>query len=469
MEVRSQYFAEGVRAALKDPQLQRALSEATGRLREQRAEAFASFPPGDALRAEARRIKLETLASLEQQLEIFAERFEARGGVLHRAADADEACRIVIDLVRARGGRLAVKSKSMTSEEIALNEALEAAGVETLETDLGEYIIQLAGEAPSHIIVPAIHKSVRDVAELFREHHGSDAGLRHEALTREARKRLREAFLRADVGITGANFAVAETGSLAIVENEGNVRMATSLPRLHIAVMGMEKVIPDLASLAVFLRILARSATGQKMTSYVSLVSGPRRSDEEDGPEELHLVVLDNGRSRLLADPELREALACIRCGACLNACPVYQHAGGHAYGWVYPGPIGAVINPSLVGHEKAGALPFASSLCGACREVCPVGIDLPRLLLAQRARVVESGRGPGGRAGRLLLGLYSALARRPFLYRGAARLARWATRPWVRGDAIPRLPGLGAWTRTRDLPAPARRSFRERWEERHG
>jgi len=469
MEVRSQHFAEGAREALEDPRLQRALAEATGRLRDQRAEAFASFAPGDALRAEARRIKLETLAHLEEHLETFTERFEARGGVLHRAADADEACRVVVDLVRARGVRLAVKSKSMTSEEIALNDALEAAGVETLETDLGEYIIQLAGEAPSHIIVPAIHKSVGDVASLFREHHKSEAAEKHEDLTREARERLREAFLRADVGITGANFAIAETGSLAIVENEGNVRMATSLPRLHIAIVGMEKLVPDLSSLAVFLRILARSATGQKMTSYVSLVSGPRRSGEEDGPEELHVVVLDNGRSQLLADPELRESLACIRCGACLNACPVYQHAGGHAYGWVYPGPIGAVINPSLVGHEKAGVLPFASSLCGACREVCPVGIDLPRLLLAQRARVVQSGNGPGGGGGRLFTRLAAFVLARPRLYRGAARLARWVSLPWVRGESIRRLPGLGAWTRTRDFPAPARQSFRERWEKRDG
>jgi len=464
-DARAGAFADEARAALTDAKLQRALSGATARLREQRALAFAGFDAGDRLRDEARRIKLATLDRLDEHLARFAERLEERGGVVHWAADAAEARAIILGLIEARGARRVVKSKSMTSEEIDLGAALEAAGIESVETDLGEYIIQLAREAPSHIIVPAIHKTRGDVADLFVRHHGTPRREEPEALTAEARQRLRGTFLRAEVGITGANFAISEAGALAIVENEGNVRLTTGLPRCHIALVGMEKLIPDLSSLAVFLRVLARSATGQKMTSYVSLLSGPRRPDEEDGPDELHVVLLDNGRSRLLADPVLRESLACIRCGACLNACPVYEHAGGHAYGWVYPGPIGAVINPTLVGHERAGALPFASTLCGACREVCPVRIDLPHLLLAQRERVIRA----GGRSARgsWAARIFAAVMARPGLYARLGCWVSWTTRGLARSGRIRWLPGLEAWTRDRDLPAPARRSFRALFEER--
>jgi L-lactate dehydrogenase complex protein LldF len=378
--------------------------------------------------------------------------------------DGAEACQIVIDLARRYGVRLAVKGKSMTTEEIGLNDALDKAGVEPVETDLGEYIIQLAGDTPSHIIAPAIHKTKKDVSELFVRKLGSPLLEKHEELTNEARRHLRDRFRRADLGITGVNFAVAETGTIAVVENEGNVRLSTSLPGVHIAIMGMEKVIPDLASLAIFLRILSRSATGQKMSSYVSLVTGPRREYEEDGPEAFHLVILDNGRSRLLADPVLRESLYCVRCGACLNACPVYRHVGGHAYGWVYSGPIGSVITPSFVGHHRARELPFASSLCGSCRDVCPVRIDLPHLLLEQRKNVVEGPKSATKRLERIGVRLFTYVTSSERRYRWASRLNYWLSRPFARAGRIRWEPGLSQWTRFRDFPAPARRTFRDRW-----
>ncbi|HEX9730861.1 MAG TPA: lactate utilization protein B, partial [Thermoanaerobaculia bacterium] len=329
MNVSSERFSANVRRALGDERLQDALAQATGRFQEARALAFDAYPEGEALRDLARDVKVHTIGSLDRYLGELADSVERTGGVVHWAADAAEARQIVVDLARAYDARLAVKSKSMTTEEIALNEALEAAGVETVETDLGEFIVQLAGETPSHIIAPAIHKTREDVTELFAARLGSPRLERHDELTREARRLLRQRFRRAGIGISGVNFAVAATGTVVIVENEGNARLSTSLPRVHVAVMGMEKVVPDLASLAVFLKVLARSATGQKASSYVSLITGPRRGGEEDGPERFHLVILDNGRSRLLADPELREALHCIRCGACLNVCPIYRHAGG--------------------------------------------------------------------------------------------------------------------------------------------
>ncbi|MEE9280151.1 MAG: LutB/LldF family L-lactate oxidation iron-sulfur protein [Myxococcota bacterium] len=467
MELSANRFAANAREALADGELQRALGGATQRLSLARHDAFADFPEGEALRTRAREIKRRTLDRLDGYLEELATSVEARGGTVHWASDAAEAREIVLGLARERGARVAVKSKSMTTEEIALNEALAAAGIEPVETDLGEYILQIAEESPSHIIAPAIHKTKDQISDLFAEKHGTARRERHEEITREARGVLRRRFLEADLGITGVNFAVAETGSIAIVENEGNARLSTSLPRCHIAVMGMEKVIPDLDSLAVFLRILARSATGQKMSSYVSLITGPRREGEEDGPAELHLVILDNGRSAILADPVLRESLYCIRCGACLNVCPVYKHAGGHAYGWVYPGPIGAVVTPSLVGHARAAPLPFASSLCGACREVCPVRIDLPHLLLAQREKVLALTRAkPGERA---LVSAFALAMRFPALYRMASRLARWLSIPFAREGQLRRAPLLSAWTRTRDLPAPARETFRQRWRRSRG
>lgn len=471
MPTTSRDFLANARVALGDDALQAAYGKATARFQTGRAAAFEAYPEGEALRDHARAVKAHVIEHLDLYLERFADAAEAAGARLHFAVDAAEARAVILDIARRHDARRVVKSKSMTTEEIELNAALEADGREVVETDLGEYILQLAGETPSHIIAPAIHKTKEEVADLFAEKHAAPRRETVDEMTREAREMLRERFRRADLGVSGVNFAVAETGAIAIVENEGNARLATSLPRVHVAVMGMEKIVPDLAALGVFLKILARSATGQKMSSYVSLLTGPKKVDEEDGPDELHVVVLDNGRSRLLADPELREALYCIRCGACLNVCPVYRHAGGHSYGSVYSGPIGAVITPSLVDPASAapsiaGQLPFASSLCGACREVCPVRIDLPRLLLEQRRRVVAAPRragAPGGFGERLALRVYVFCMRSPRRYSWALRLASLVARPFARAQWW-RPPGLGGWTRARDLPVPARRTFRERW-----
>ncbi len=463
-------FSDRVRRTLGDSQLQNALGRAITRFDSHRRETFATFPEGEALRDLARDLKARTLADLDRYLLELSDSVEQAGGHVHWAADAAEARRIVVDLAASYDARRVVKSKSMTTEEVGLNPALEEAGVETVETDLGEYIIQLAGETPFHIIAPALHKTKEEVTELFTEKLGSPRLTRIEELTMEARRHLRDRFRRADLGISGVNFAVADTGTVVVVENEGNARLATSLPKVHIAVMGMEKVIPDLEALAVYLRILARSATGQKMSSYVSLITGPRRDGEEDGPEAFHLVVLDNGRSRLLADPELHESLACIRCGACLNVCPVYRYAGGHSYGWVYSGPIGAVITPTLIGREHAPELPFASSLCGACREVCPVRIDLPRMLLAQRRKIRA---GPTDKTGeRWLVRLFAATMASEARYRWAGRALYMFSRlfgstdGWWRPPAL-LSPFLRGWTRLRDLPAPAGESFRRRWQKR--
>ena len=457
-------FPERAGAALKDTFLQEALTIATTKFIDLRKESFAGFPAGEALRDRARAIKEATLQHLDVHLERLADNVERLGGTVHWAATGEEAREIVLRLFHDRGVRMAVKSKSMATEEIDLNEALEHAGITPVETDLGEYIIQLAHEKPSHIIAPAIHKTKGQVAELFsRELHGEFAA-DPEILTAVARKALREKFLQADMGITGANFAVADTGTVVLVTNEGNGRMVTSLPRVHVAVMGVEKVIPSMTDLAVFLAILAKSATGQKLSVYTSLVNGPRRGGELEGPEEFHLVLLDNGRVRQIAGP-LRESLNCLRCGACLNVCPVYRQIGGHAYGYTYPGPIGILLTAMLNGSESVKDLAHASSLCGACADACPVRIDIPRMLIELRKDVSEGGIAPWSE--RLVFRAFGWLLRRPALYRLGARLGRLAQAPLARGGRIRRVPlFFGEWTRTRDLPAIAPRTFQERWAE---
>ena len=457
-------FRQRADRALGDRFLQEALTIATTKFITLRREAFAELPEGDALRDQARAIKEATLQRLDHWLERLVERIEARGGRVHYATSAEEARTIVLDIARRSGARLAVKSKSMATEEIQLNEALEAAGITPVETDLGEYIIQLAHERPSHIIAPAIHKTKGQVAELFARELGREALPDPEVLTRIARTELREKFLQADLGISGANFAVAETGTVVLVTNEGNGRMVTSLPRVHVAVMGVEKVIPSMSDLAVFLAILAKSATGQKLSVYTSLVNGPRRGGELEGPEEFHLVLLDNGRIRQIAGP-LREALYCLRCGACLNVCPVYRQIGGHAYGYTYPGPIGILLTAMLNGPGSVTDLAHASSLCGACADACPVRIDIPRMLVELRREVDERALAPRGE--RALFRALGMVLTRPQLYRAATRIARLLQRPLARGGRIRWLPlMLGEWTRTRDLPAVAPRTFQERWAE---
>jgi L-lactate dehydrogenase complex protein LldF len=456
-------FSARAAAALDDRQLQEALAIATTRFIGLRREAFAGFPEGDALRDRARAIKEATLLRLDEHLGRLADQVERRGGHVHWASTADEAREVILRLCRDRGVRMAVKSKSMATEEIELNEALLRAGVTPVETDLGEYIIQLAHEKPSHIIAPAIHKTKGQVADLIsavaRERLPADA----EALTAAARRLLREKFLQAEMGITGANFAVAETGTVVLVTNEGNGRMVTSLPRIHVALMGIDKVIPSLGDLVVFLAILARSATGQTLSVYTTLVRGPRGPGELDGPDEFHLVLMDNGRSGQIAGP-LREALYCLRCGACLNVCPVYRQIGGHAYGHTYPGPIGILLTAMLQGTAAVGDLAHASSLCGACKDVCPVRIDIPRMLVELRERVDREGVTP--RSERIVFRLAGRVLRSPTLFVAAARLGRRLQRPFVRGGRLRGLPLLlGRWTATRDLPPVAAQTFRERWK----
>ncbi|HVF21552.1 MAG TPA: LutB/LldF family L-lactate oxidation iron-sulfur protein [Pyrinomonadaceae bacterium] len=452
-------FAENAKTALHDAQLRGALRNATTIFGLRRREAAASLSNWEDLRNEARAIKDEVLLHLDRYLETFVSNAESRGAKVHWARDAAEANEIICRLTVERGARNVVKSKSMTTEEIHLNAALERAGMHVVETDLGEYIIQLAGEMPSHIIAPAIHKTKRQVAQLFTTELGipltDDVG----QLTSTARYTLRGRFASADVGISGVNFGIAETGTIVIVENEGNIRLTTSLPRTHIAVMGIEKLLPRFADLDVFLKLLPRSGTGQALSTYQSFITGTKHNVDDEGPDELHIILVDNGRSRMLAHPVTRQSLACIRCGACLNVCPVYQQIGGHAYGSVYPGPIGSVITPQLIGIEKAAQLPFASSLCGACREVCPVKIDIPRLLLHLRGEI-SSRHKTGHRKERIVFKLWTAIMLRPWLYEKMAAAARLFQR-WFE-------PLLKAWTSGRDLRPIEQESFRERWRRTH-
>jgi L-lactate dehydrogenase complex protein LldF len=392
MDIKTDQFKTLAAEALKNKAVQGALATACGHIGRMRAKAFQDWPDGDTLRDQAHRIKagvMDNLGRYLDQLETSARKVGIR---VHRAADAEDARRYILELVRSRTISLVVKGKSMTTEEIGLNPELGQNNVEVWETDLGEFIVQLAGEPPSHIIAPAIHKSKQEIAELFAQKLGVPLFDNAEDLTMVARKFLREKYFQAGLGISGVNFALAENGTLVIVENEGNGRLSTTFPRIHVAVMGIEKVIPGYKELAVFLKLLARSATGQKLSTYMSFLQGPRRPEEEDGPEELHLILLDNGRSKILADPELRPSLYCLRCGACLTSCPVYQRIGGHAYGWVYSGPIGSTLAPQYLGLMRAKDLPMASTLCGTCASVCPVRIPLPDLLLKLRQRIMEQG-----------------------------------------------------------------------------
>lgn len=462
-------FAANAHAALQNGPQRQALRAATDTFAARRQTVLQTTPDWQAWRTHARAVKDHTLAHLDHYLAEFERNATARGVQVHWAADAAEAVQILLSLARAHADGLCVKAKSMTTEEVRLNEALEHAGLEAVETDLGEWIQQLANEVPFHIVVPAIHKSRSQVAELFARKVGTPPGADPTALTAAARTHLREKFARAGLGISGANFAIAETGSLLILENEGNIRLSTSVPKVHVALVGIEKVLPRLLDLDVFLRLLPRSGTGQLLTTYQSLLTGPKRHPDDEGPDALHVVLLDNGRSRMLAQDITRQSLACIRCGACLNACPVYQQVGGHAYGSVYPGPIGAVVTPQLVPLARAAALPFASSLCGACRDVCPVKIDIPGLLLHLRAAVREGTSAvPAARPQRferLLMRATAFVMARPRLYRFASACARLADR--LAGPLLHRLGPLSHWRRGREVPKLARSNFRTLWAER--
>lgn len=449
--------------ALGDPSLQAALIRLTSTLMAGNRRGYAAMADSDKLRDHAKRIKEHALANLDRYLEQLEASVQRLGGKVHWAANAEDARQIIVDIARQTNCKTAVKSKSMTTEEVHLNPALEKAGIEVTETDFGEYIIQLAGERPSHLVAPAVHHTRESVARVLSTHLGTQLPDDPRTLALTGRRVLREKFRHADMGITGANFAVAETGTVVLVTNEGNGRLTTTCPRVHVALMGIEKVIPRFRDLPVFIKLLARAATGQTLSVYTTIITGTRRPAEIDGAEEFHLVLLDNGRSKILSTP-FRESLQCIRCGACLNACPVYRRIGGHAYGGVYSGPIGSILTPLYDSVSENPHLPHASSLCGACQSACPVKINIPHMLIGLRELQHEV---PAGRLEHLAYRLWSMVLSRPFLYRLVLRAARIGLRPFARGGWLRRLPGPGAnWTSVRDFPAPAPRSFRERWKE---
>jgi len=465
-------FPVAARRALGDSQLRRNLRKATTTIRAKRAAAVGELPDWERLRDAAQAIKAETMAHLDSYLEQLEARVTERGGVVHWARDAAEANRIVAGLVQATGSTEVVKVKSMVTDEIGLNDALAADGITAYETDLAELIIQLGEDRPSHILVPAIHRNRAEIREIFlREMGDVDPALTDDppALAEAARLYLRRKFLAARVGVSGANFGIAQTGTLCVVESEGNGRMCLTLPETLITVMGIEKLLPSWNDLEVFLQLLPRSSTGERMNPYTSMWTGVTPGD---GPQQFHLLLLDNGRTAALADQVGRAALHCIRCSACLNVCPVYERAGGHAYGSVYPGPIGAVLSPQLTGVQDNATLPYASSLCGACYDVCPVKIDTPSILVHLRARHVEEERQqrrlPSGEA--ITMAAASWVMADSRRWQAAQRAASQAGRVLGRGGRIRRLPPpLSAWTAARDAPVPAPVTFRQWWHQEHG
>jgi L-lactate dehydrogenase complex protein LldF len=467
-------FDQKIHQTLEDANLQLAIYTATGRLKERRIDVVAPdvLPDYQELRSHANALKKHTIENLDYYLEEFERTVVAHGGQVVYCRDATEVSDFVLSLARAKHARLIVKSKSMTTEEVDLNERLEHHGLESVETDLGEYILQLAHEKPYHIVAPALHKTRYDVADIFEKNLPYP---REEAVEKQAamaRAVLREKFLKADIGISGANFLVADSGAVVIIENEGNARLTTSAPKVHIAVAGIEKVIPRAQDVPTFLKLLARSATGQLLSVYASFLSGPRRSGEVDGPDEFYVVLLDNGRTKLLPDKNKRQSLYCIRCGACLNTCPVYRKIGGHSFPWVYSGPIGAIITPQFMGVTHEPALPFASSLCGACGEVCPVKIDIPKVLLELRSDVKKTeAREKQNRLEKFAFRAFAWIATHPRIYEFAGKVASTMSPSgpgWIKSVPAPmNIAPVRAWLSQRDLPPAPSKSFREMWRRR--
>jgi L-lactate dehydrogenase complex protein LldF len=466
-------FRSKAAQTLGDDQVQQSLEHVYTGFYQARLNAAADTPNWEEMRTKGKAIKDHTIAHLDHYLDTLSEKVEQNGGTVFFAENAEEARQYITKLAKASKIETVIKAKSMVSEEMSLTENLIDSGFEAVETDLGEYIIQLAGETPYHLIAPAVHKSRKDVAELL-DNNFVDGDRVPDAteLTMLAREKLRDVFARADMSVTGVNFAVAESGSIVLVTNEGNGRMTTSVPRIHVAVMGMEKIVPSIQDLSTMLRILIRSATGQRISTYVTMINGPKTPEEEEGPDEFHLVIMNNGREKLLRDPQLRESLNCIRCGACLNACPVYRKVGGHAYGWVYPGPIGAIVTPVLTGLKDASNLPSASSLCGACHEVCPVKINIPRMLLELRYRTAEGSTDPKERTSTFMeraiwkIWRVGMMGRRRFDW--GAHIAYLLMRPISSNGWIKKAPPpISGWTLSRDFPLIARKSLKSRLNRR--
>ena len=454
------HFKQTASAKLNDAVLQTALKKAKGKFVDARAISVAEIDNWEAIRTHAAALRDRTINHLDAWLLEFEATAIRRGAEVHWAETAEEANAIVLEIARKNNVKTVTKSKSMVTEEIALNDALIGAGIRVMETDLGEYILQLADEPPSHIVAPAVHKSKEQVAELFMKAHHKPLLTDISAMTREAREQLRSHFLGADMGISGANFIIAETGTTLTVTNEGNADMVTTLPRIHCVVTGIEKVIPTLEDFATLIRLLPRSAIGQTIANYLTLTTGIKAPDESDGPEQMHVVLVDAGRTKLVGS-DMQEMLRCIRCGACMNHCPVYQNVGGHAYGWVYPGPMGSVLTPTYVGIENAGDLPNAATFCGECQVVCPVKIPLPDLMRKWRERQFAMKLRPFGE--RAAIAVWGFFVKRPRLYAFASRIgARVAARMGGREKLIHRLPGIDGWTDGRDMPAPQGKTFRE-------
>ena len=466
MQLRSQEFKSRAARSLANPHLRKALSNLRMRMVVGRVASVAELDNFEQTRDAAKQVRDNALAQLDFLLEEFERKATERGAHLHWAETPEDMNRIVLEIAQRANVRKVIKSKSMLGEESGLNAYLERGGVEVRETDLGEYIIEQSKDVPSHIIAPAVHRTLEEVADLFEEKHKLPRKTDISALTREARMMLRPHFLTADMGISGANFLVAETGTTLIVTNEGNGRMTTTLPRVHVAIAGIEKVLPTLEDVSFILRLLTRSATAQSISNYLSFTTGPRRDGDTDGPQEFHIVIVDSGRTGVLGS-ELREALRCIRCGACMNHCPVYQNIGGHPYGWVYPGPIGSVLTPAYAGLEAAPDLPNAATMCNQCGVVCPVKIPLPDLMRKLREKQVQTRLRPW--AERTSLSAWGWVASRPALYALAAKVGARALR-WMGGRdrLIHSLPLAGAgWTAQRDMPAPGGRTFRELYAAR--
>lgn len=467
MQVQSMHFKERAGQKLADQRLQQNLKKLSTKFVSGRASAITELDDFEGTRDAAVERRMRAIENLDVWLEAFEQKASSQGATVLFAESAEEASRLVVEIAKKHGVKKATKSKSMVSEEMALNHALEGAGVQVVETDLGEYILQINNnEAPSHIIAPVIHKNKEEISDLFARVHHRPRLTDISQMTREAREILRPQFLSSDMGITGGNFVIAETGSVAIVTNEGNEGMCTILPpKVHVVVTGIEKVLPTLEDFATVMRLLPRSATGQSISNYVSLLTGPKREGDMDGPEHMYFVLVDGGRTGLIGS-EFQEMLRCIRCGACMNHCPVYQKIGGHSYGWVYPGPMGSVLTPSYAGLENTLDLPQASTLCGECHVVCPVKIPLPDLLRKLREKQVEQDLRPGFE--RLGLTVWAFVARRPALYRLATRIGVRFMR-LLAGDkkTISKLPFASGWTDYRDMPAPSGKTFRELYKER--